>query len=142
MIVVGQGVVDWVAAKTGSDFSLAARGIGLERDGRLIAGVTYEKFNGRNVFVHHCIEGRITRQYIWTICDYPFNQLKVERVTGHMPASNKKAIAFATKIGFRLEAVLKDAHPQGDLLYFVGRRNDFARWLNEDIHKSRLAMAA
>jgi len=73
--------------------------------------------------------------------DYPFNQLKVERVTGPIPAINFKARNFAERLGFKVEHVLKDFCPDGDMLYYVGRRSDF-RWLNENLYKSRLAMAA
>lgn len=140
-IIVGQGVVDWVALKTRSDFDSASIGIGLEHSGKIVAGVAYEKFNGRNVFMHHAIEGRITRQYLWTVFDYPFNQLKVERVTGTIPAENFKSRNFAERVGFKIEVVLKDAHPSGDILYYVGRRRDF-RWINENLYQSHLAMAA
>lgn len=141
MIVIGQGVIDWVSARALVIFGPACRGIGLERDGKIIAGVVYENWNKRNVFVHQAIEGRLTRQYLWTICDYPFNQLKVERVTGMIPQGNPKAATAAEKIGFKLETVLKDAHPSGDILIYVLRRNT-CRWLNENLHKIRMAMAA
>lgn len=139
-IVIGQGVVDWVSARTRGAYGVS-RGIGLSRNGELIAGIVYADFNGRNVFMHHAIDGRLTRHYLWMAFDYPFNQLKVERVTGMIPSSNLKAIKFAEHVGFVFETVLRDAHPTGDLLYYVGRRNNF-RWLNEDTYKNRLAMAA
>ena len=141
MIVIGKGVVDWVSVRAQSIFSDACRGIGLESDGKIIAGVVYENWNRRNVFAHQAIEGRITRQYLWTIFDYPFNQLKVERLTGMIPQGNTKAARAAVKMGFTLETVLRDAHPSGHLLVYVMRR-DNCRWLNENLYKSRLALAA
>lgn len=141
MIVIGQGVVDWVAERALCYVGPYCRGIGLSRNGKIVAGVVYTDFNGRNVKVHQAIEGRINRQYLWTLSDYAFNQLKAERVTGEIPQGNKKAQRAAEKIGFRLETTLKDAHPSGDILVYVIRKKD-CRWLNENIYKDRLALAA
>lgn len=141
MIVIGQGVIDWVSERALMPFGPSARAIGLQRDNKIVAGVVYCDFNGRNVFLHQAIEGRLTRQYLWTICDYPFNQLKVERVTGMIPEGNTKAQVFAEHIGFKLETTLKDAHRSGDILVYAGWRKDF-RWINENLYKSRLAVAA
>ena len=50
--------------------------------------------------------------------DYPFNELKVNRVTGMIPCTNKASIRFVEKLGAELETTLKDAHPKGDLLVY------------------------
>lgn len=141
MIVVGQGVVDWVAQRALGFFGSDSRAIGLSKNGKIVAGVVYTEYNGKNVFVHQAIEGRITRQYLWTICDYPFNQLKVDRITGMIPEGNSKARTAAEKIGFELETTLRGAHPSGDLLVYVMRKKN-CRWLREDLFKDRLALAA
>lgn len=141
MIVIGQGVIDWVAQRALVYASESSRAIGLSRNGKIIAGVVFTEFNGRNVKVHQAIEGRINRQYLWTLSDYAFNQLKVDRVTGEIPQGNKKAQRAAEKIGFRLETTFKDAHPSGDIFVYVIRKKD-CRWLNENLFKSRLALAA
>lgn len=141
MIVIGQGVIDWVSQRALVYASESSRAIGLSKNGKIIAGVVFTEFNGRNVKVHQAIEGRINRQYLWTLSDYAFNQLKVDRVTGEIPQGNKKAQRAAEKIGFRLETTLKDAHPSGDILVYVIRKKD-CRWLNENLYKSRLALAA
>lgn len=139
-IVFGDGVVKWVGLKTGSTFGQATA-IGLLKDGKIVSGVAYTEFNGRNVFVHQAHEVPLNRQYLQTIFDYPFNQLKVERVTGVMPSCNEKARKLTEHFGFTLETTLKGAHPDGDLLYYVMRKKD-CRWINENLYKVRLPMAA
>lgn len=129
MIVIGQAVVDWVAQKTGGIFGVA-RGIGLKRSERIVAGVAYTDFNKRNVFVHAAIDGRVTRQFLWTICDYPFNQLNAERVTAMIPASHQKARKLADGMGFEFETKLKKAHPTGDLMVYVAWREKM-QWLTQ-----------
>lgn len=131
LIVVGKGVIDWVGQRASGYWGEDSRGIGLSRDGKIIAGVVFTDFNGKNVKVHQAIEGRINRQYLWTLSDYAFNQLKAERVTGEIPQGNRSAQIAAEKIGFKLETRLKDAHPSGDILVYVIRKKD-CRWLNAE----------
>lgn len=121
-IVIGPGVVQWTAKRTSEygDFG-AAVGIGLERDGELIAGVAYAEFNGVNIVCHIASDGSrqwMTREYLWTIFDYPFNQAKVNRITVCVGEGNTDSIRLVRHMGFQLEAPLKGAHPSGDLLIF------------------------
>ena len=146
MICIGQGVVEWVAKRVPGDFG-QAQGIGWQRDGRIIAGVIYEDFNGVNVFCHIAAEGALTRPFLWTIFDYPFNQLRVKRITVPVAATNGRSMRFVQHLGFRFEARLTDAHPSGDLLIYCMRQPQAQRWLNlrdshANLHKARLAMAA
>jgi RimJ/RimL family protein N-acetyltransferase len=100
--------------------------IGLERNGRLVAGVAYDQFNGAHVCMHICaVPGRhwLNRLFLWAMFDYPFNVLKVKRVTGQICSANSDAILFAEHIGFTFETRLIDASPKGDLLIYVLRKD-------------------
>lgn len=137
-IAIGSGIVEWVAKRTGEHGNYGASvGIGLQEmldDGwHTIAGVVYNDFNGANVNMHVASDGTkrwLNRQFLWTCFDYPFNQLKVKRITGLVGEGNHAAIRFDSHIGFELEARLKDAHPDGDMLIFVLRKPQAQRWLN------------
>ena len=145
MIVIGKGVVRWVANKTNEygDFGTDV-GIGWEKNGELVGGVAYANWNGVNVEAHTASDGSkrwLTRQYLWTIFDYPFNQLQCNRITLCIGEGNKDSRRFAEHLGFELEAVLKDAHPSGHLLIFRMFKKD-CRWLHENLYKMRLRLAA
>lgn len=136
-ICIGQFVVRWVAEKTSEFGSFGTdAGIGLQRfDGsnwRLIAGVAYADWNGVNVVCHIASEGRnwMTREFLWTMFDYPFNQLHVERVTVCVGEGNSASRRFVQHLGFEEEARLRGAHPSGDLLIFCVRKPQAQRWLN------------
>lgn len=122
----------WVCQRAGGQWvEGSGAAIGWVSKGRLTAGVLYCEWNGANVVVHMAGEGNfLTRKYLYTIFDYPFNQLKVKRVTLPIASSNKKAIRFVKHLGFELEATLQDAHPSGDLLLFKMTRDE-CRWLGE-----------
>ena len=144
-LVIGPEVVKWVARRTnefgrfGTDI-----GIGWARDGRLVAGVAYADWNGPNVVCHIASDGSrrwATREYLWTIFDYPFNQLKVKRITVCVGEGNGDSRRFVQHLGFRLESTLRAAHPSGDLLVY-SMFSEQCRWLNENLYSMRLRLAA
>lgn len=148
-LAVGQHVVEWVAQKTNEFGNFGASvGIGLqELEGdhwKLIAGVAYADWNGVNLVAHIASDGTrrwMTKEYLWTIFDYPFNQAKVNRITCEIGSGNRASIRLCEHLGFEREANLQGAHPDGDLLIYRLWRKD-CRWLNENLHKNRMAMAA
>lgn len=145
MLYIGKEVVEWVAKKTNDYGNFGcSQGIGIGENGKLKGGVAYAEFNGVNVVAHVASDGSrrwMTREFLWTIFDYPFNQLNVNRITLLIGEGNNDSQRFAKHLGFELETVLKDAHPSGHLLIFVMWKNH-CRWLNESLYPVRLRLAA
>lgn len=104
------------------------RAIGLRRDGELVAGVIYEGFNGRNLWMHvAAVPGRrwLNREYLNACFRYPFQVCGVDRVSGYVEASNHDARRFDEALGFKEEARLKGAAQDGgDVILYVMRRED------------------
>lgn len=104
------------------------KGLGLERGGELVAGVLYEGFNGRNVWMHvAAVPGRrwMTREYLQYTFEYPFYEMGVDRVSGYVDASNEQARRFDEHLGFKPEAVLKGAASDGgDVVIYCMWRDD------------------
>lgn len=133
MIVVGKGVVEWIAKRTnefggfGTDI-----GIGWARRGQLVAGVAYADWNGPNVVCHIAAAGKnwATREYLRTIFDYPFCQLKAKRITVCVGEGNSDSNRFVRHLGFTHETTLDGAHPSGNLLVYRLWRHD-CRYLRE-----------
>lgn len=104
------------------------KSLGLERDGELVAGVLYEGYNGPNVWMHvAAVPGRrwMQRDYLWYCFHYPFNEMGVQRISGYVNASNTQARSFDEHLGFKVEATLSGAAPDGgDVLIYVMRRED------------------
>lgn len=99
------------------------RAIGLRRSGRLVAGVLYEGFNGRNLWMHVAAEPGarwLVRDYLRACFAYPFLVCGVDRVSGYVNESNTLARRFNEHLGFREEARLRGAAPDGgDVLIFA-----------------------
>ena len=145
MIVIGPQVVEWVAKRTnefgrfGTDI-----GIGWARAGELVAGVAYADWNGPNVVCHIASDGSrrwLTRQYLWTIFDYPFRQLKAKRITVAVGEGNNDSRRFVEHLGFSVEATLDRAHPTGALIVYRMFANE-CRWIHEGLYPLRLRLAA
>jgi RimJ/RimL family protein N-acetyltransferase len=103
------------------------KGLGLERDGRLIAGVAYEGFNGQNVWMHVAATPGakwMTRGYLRYCFQYPFEELGVNRVSGYVEASNTQACRFDEHLGFVQEARLRGvAADGGDVVIYQMQRH-------------------
>lgn len=143
-LLIGQRVVEWVAKRTNEFGNFgAAQGIGWTKEGQLVAGVVYNEFNGASVCMHvAAVPGArwLVREYLWTCFDYPFNQLKVQRVTGLVGEGNIAARKFDEHLGFTLETTLERAHPTGRTLVYRMFKED-CRWIGLDFSK-RYAKAA
>lgn len=137
-LVVGKGVVEWVARQT-SEFGNFGTdvGIGWMRDGQIIAGVAYANWNGINVECHIASDGGkkwMTRKYLWTIFDYPFCQLGAKRITVCIGEGNTLSRDFVVHLGFELETTLRAAHKTGDLYIYRMWQKD-CRWISQDFGK-------
>lgn len=127
-------VGQWVAEKTGgSYFAGSGQAIGLLRNDVLVAGVLYDNYNGRCIQMHVASDGSsrwMTREYLRVCFDYPFNQLKVNKIIGLVDSTNVEAIRFDENIGFHLEHVCTGAGKHGDLLIYSMTRSQ-CRWIKE-----------
>lgn len=108
--------------------SAGMKALGLERDGKLIAGVLYEGFSGPNLWMHVAAEpgsNWLTRGFLRAVFTYPFVQLGCRRVSGAVDASNTAARRFDEHLGFREEARLRGAAADGgDVILYVMWKED------------------
>ncbi len=121
-------VYAFVNAHTPVELSSGMKNLGLERDGELVAGVLYDGFTGSNIWMHVAAEPSrrwMTREYLRYCFYYPFVELGVRRISGQVAAGNARARAFDEHLGFRHEATLRGAGPDGDdLLIYVMWRDE------------------
>ena len=119
-IVQGEVVGHWVAARVaGKYFAEGSQAIGLERDGQIIAGVIYENWNKASIVCHIAIEGRMTKGYLKAIFSYPFEFCKVKKIIVPVNSTHAKSLKLVTKMGFVEEARVKDAAPDGDIIFLT-----------------------
>lgn len=107
--------------------------LGNVRDGVLLAGVVYNHFSDHNVCMHVGAVGRywLTPDFLHAAFDYPFNQLKVKRVTGLVPKKNKAARKLDENLGFTIEGNMRQALADDDMLLYGMTRSE-CRWLSAE----------
>ena len=113
----------WVAKRNLGAFAPeTSEAIGLKRGNELVAGVVYEAWNGASMVVHVAVEGLMTPAYLAAIYHYPFVHVGVGKLIAPIGEDNAKSINFVSKMGFRLESRIPDAHPDGALLLYTMSR--------------------
>ncbi len=126
-------VLEFISSGTGERIHDRDRvAIGLEQDGRLIAGVSYYDFNGRSITASiYGIGSRwLNREFLWFMFYYPFEQAGVERITTTIEKDNEKSHNLTKRLGFTHEATLQRAGRSGDLHVYRMFRED-CKWLKE-----------
>ena len=101
--------------------------LGLITNGQLVAGIVYNNFEGASAEMHvSAIEGSrwMTKEFLFSAFDYPFNQLGLRRVTGRIKKRNKRAAAFVKHLGFKYEGTMRHYFADDDALIFGLLRGD------------------
>lgn len=98
-------------------------GMGWRKDGELVVGVIFENIGRHNAWIHiAAVPGAhwLVRDAIKYPFVYAFQVCKLDRLSGHIEASNMASRRFAERMGFRQEAVLSGAAEDGgDVLIYV-----------------------
>lgn len=120
-----QRIGPWVHDKAGGMFSIGTA-IGVEDENGLFAGVTYDGYTGANVSMSSRCDNpaKMPRKFYSLIFDYPFNQLKVKRISVIVDTNNVKAQKVNEHLGFQREHIMRDYFPDGDAILYVMRRDD------------------
>lgn len=126
-------VARWVARRIdGMTVSAGARALGVERDGKIVAGVVYENFNGVHCAVSIAAvpgSGWADRRTLAALFGYPFEQLDCLAISVTVPMSNLPSLNLATGLGFEPEALIAFAAPDGGPLVVLKMFRDTCRWL-------------
>jgi hypothetical protein len=96
-------------------------------EGNEIKGAVWlENYNGASVYAHVVGDGRrwLTRQFMTDFFHYVFNVLECKKIIGIVREVNTDAQRFDEHLGFKREAVIEDADPEGAIFIYSLRRED------------------
>ena len=133
-IVQGDSVGRWIASRLEASFDGNSEvAIGLQIRGEMAAGVIYEQWNGKSV-VCHIVFDRITRRFLGEAFRYAFDVCGASKIIGPVWSDNQRALGMVAKLGFREEARIRDATPEGDivLMTMVREQCRFLEWGTND----------
>jgi len=132
-IVAGTEVGRWVADKTTELYNVDSAAIGLQKDNKITAGVVYQDYCETTIVCHIRIEGRVNKQFLKAIFNYPFDQLEVEKIIVPITQENEKSIHLVKNMGFKEEARISRSN--GDIVFFTLHKKD-CKFLGERYGKS------
>lgn len=78
-------------------------GIGLEKNGKLVAVSTFGMYNGQSMIQHIAVMAgeRLTRAAIWFVFYYAFIQIGVNVLITMINTDNEKSLRIAKHIGYK-----------------------------------------
>lgn len=121
MIVTGAPVARFVSEALGVSIVPPFTTMGLERDGKLVAGVIFHCFEGANV--HFSAAGKgWSREFLYQVGQYVYSQLGCERMTA--TTACPKVAAMACKLGGKVEGLMRDQFGPGKDGILVGILRD------------------
>jgi RimJ/RimL family protein N-acetyltransferase len=131
-------VAQWVESRVGFGLGRPATAIGLQRQGKIIAGVMYTHYSERgSISAHIAGEGHwCSRRFLHTIFYYPFRQLKVRRITCYVESRHYKSRALCEHLGFTLESLMERATATDDVLIYR-LFNEDCKWVKAAVPLSR-----
>ena len=112
----------WMQAQGAGYWRDGATCIGLERDGRIVAAAMFDYYNGASIFAHIAIRGRISKEWLYRICHYPFVQLGCQVVIGLVAEENLAAQQFDEHFGFTKAVTIPGADPSGSTYLYTLRK--------------------
>jgi RimJ/RimL family protein N-acetyltransferase len=125
-------VIKFVGERVDENDFGSAIGIGQYKDGKIIAGVVYNLYNGPSICMHVAAEPGtrwLTRDFLFRVFAYPFIQLGCNRVTGLVRTDNMEARRFDEHLGFKQEGVIRKGASDGTDMILYGMLMEECRWL-------------
>lgn len=131
MLILGDGVIQWVSIMLGFPLQEKAVGIGWMRHGEPQIGIVFYDYSPENMFIHVAMKPKAywSPVFCMALMDYAFTQARVGRLTGMFPSRNTAALKFALKAGAHFEGRLRQAAPGGDDYLIYGLlREEAEKW--------------
>jgi RimJ/RimL family protein N-acetyltransferase len=125
-------VIKFVGERVDENDFGSSIGIGQYKDGKIIAGVVYNLYNGPSICMHVAAEPGtrwLTRDFLFRVFAYPFIQLGCNRVTGLVRTDNMEARRFDEHLGFKQEGVIRKGASDGTDMILYGMLMEECRWL-------------
>lgn len=116
-------VIPFIVEHLNIDIPTPDRGsvIGWIRNGEVVSGVVYERFTGTSIAASIVNKpgSMFSTRFLWTIFDYPFNQLKVKKIIVYIRGTNHKSIAMVERMGFVKHSEMEDVFPDGSMVIYT-----------------------
>ncbi len=129
------GAGEWVMDRAGSGtFNPFADHCFSTHDekGNILGGFVLAGFYGASWAMHQAgiDKSWCSRELLWLIFHYAFEQCKCNKVIAPIPSNNHRAVELCMRAGWQLEAVIHDAVAEDIHLMVLTMTKDQCRWLD------------
>lgn len=114
----------WLESKGAGAYRHGAVCIGNRRGNDITAAVMFDYYNGLSIFANIAIDGPYSKQWLRTICRYPFSYLQCNVVIAMVSSGNVKSRLFCENFGFVIRGRIPNADPCGDTIVYALSRED------------------
>lgn len=108
----------WLESKGAGFYRQGCVCIGNMRDGIITAAVMFDYYNGASIFANIAIDGRYSKQWLRTICRYPFVYLGCNVIIAMVASGNVKSRRFCENFGFVQSGIVPDGSPGASLIVY------------------------
>lgn len=120
-IATDERVAAFISRELGTALCPPFTVMGIERDGKIIAGVLFNQFEGPNVHVSAAGKGW-SRGFIRAVGRYVFEQLGCLRMT--VTTEQPAVVRYAKRLGGKVEGRMRDYHGKGRDAVIIGILRD------------------
>lgn len=127
-------VIQWVGQRIpGLIVTPSARALGVALGEDLAAGVVYDQFNGVNIMASIAVDDprAQSRAVARRLLEYPFVTLGCKSITVWIASTNLPSLNLAARIGFKPEAMIRYAAPDGSTLVVMKMLREECRWIGD-----------
>lgn len=133
MIVEGEEVARFVSEAIGESFIPPYTTMGIEKDGKIIAGVLFNVFEGKDVHVTVAGKGW-TKNFLQEVGRYVYSVLGCERMT--VTTEQDSIVSIAKRLGGEVEGRLRNHFGKGRDGVIVGILKEEYRFLQKGMVNS------
>jgi len=126
-----ESMIPWAIERIGFQPRPDVKAIGWRENGELRAVTLFDGFSECDCNIHIASDGKphwLSRAFLMASFMHPFVQWNLRRVTGLVPAKNRRALSFDLHLGFEQEGYLRNAMPDDDIV-LLGMLRDHCRWI-------------
>jgi hypothetical protein len=123
---------DWVMMRVGGVFNdKTDHVVAMARDERVCGGVVFTGYLGGAITLHMAGDETnwATPDFLWMVYHYGFIQLGCRKLLGLVASNNTRAISIDLRMGFEIEARVRNIFPDGADLLILSMTRDQAKWL-------------
>ena len=126
------GAGDWIMGQLNTHFTPGWDNSFSSHEGdRILGGFVLTNFIGGSITVHMASQDKrwCSRDLLWLIFHYGFDQLGVHKMLTPLPSDNHAVIAMDMRAGWGLEAVVRDVYSPGVHMLILGMTKETCPWL-------------